>query len=215
MAANFPTNLPATKTDYDGNDEIASSIINSQAVEINALGTKVGIDSSAVTTSHDFKLSGVTGTDKAVSKTGEETLTNKTLTSPIINQFGTASGLGAAWTAYTPSLYKNDGTTALSGTIGLAKYTQIGKTVIISFVFTAMANPGGTQIFFTLPVATKSETINQVIGAGYTVNGTTTLVGMCYILANTTTKGTLYYGAGSAWGASGNAAVMTVSYEAA
>ena len=29
-------------------------------------------------------MSGVTGTDKAVSKTGTETLTNKTLTTPVI-----------------------------------------------------------------------------------------------------------------------------------
>jgi hypothetical protein len=49
---------------------------------IEALEAKVGADSSAVTTSHDYKLSGVTGSDKAVSKTGVETLTNKTLTSP-------------------------------------------------------------------------------------------------------------------------------------
>ena len=57
-----------------------------------ALQTKVGADSSAVTSSHDYKLSGVTGTDKAVSKTGTETLTNKTLTAPKINIGSDASG---------------------------------------------------------------------------------------------------------------------------
>jgi hypothetical protein len=51
---------------------------------IEALETKIGVNGSAVTTTHDYKLSGVTGTDKAVSKTGGETLTNKTLTSPTI-----------------------------------------------------------------------------------------------------------------------------------
>jgi len=48
---------------------------------VESLQAKIGIDSSAVTTSHDYKLSGVTGTDKAVSKTGTETLTNKTFDS--------------------------------------------------------------------------------------------------------------------------------------
>jgi len=52
---------------------------------VEALETKVGADSSAVTTSHDYKLSGVTGTDKAVSKTGSEVLTNKTLTTPKVD----------------------------------------------------------------------------------------------------------------------------------
>lgn len=51
---------------------------------IEALQAKVGANSSAVTTSHDYKLSGVTGSDKAVSKAGTETLTAKTLTSPTL-----------------------------------------------------------------------------------------------------------------------------------
>jgi hypothetical protein len=85
MSANFPTALPQCKTDYDSADNVASNDQNTQALEINALGAKVGIDSSATTTSHDYKLSGVTGTDKAVSKTGTETLTGKTLTSPVLN----------------------------------------------------------------------------------------------------------------------------------
>lgn len=51
---------------------------------IEALEAKVGADSSAVTTSHDYKLSGVSSTDKAASLAGTETLTNKTLTSPTL-----------------------------------------------------------------------------------------------------------------------------------
>jgi hypothetical protein len=50
-----------------------------------ALETKVGHTSDTNNDSHDFKLSGVTGSDKAVSKTGSEVLTNKTLTAPVIN----------------------------------------------------------------------------------------------------------------------------------
>lgn len=59
---------------------------------IEALQDKVGVNGSAVTTSFDYKLSGVTGTDKAVSKTGTETLTNKTLTAPVINIGSDATG---------------------------------------------------------------------------------------------------------------------------
>lgn len=59
---------------------------------IEALEAKVGVTGSAVTTSHDYKLSGVTGSDKAVSKTGTETLTNKTLTAPKITAGSDAKG---------------------------------------------------------------------------------------------------------------------------
>lgn len=51
---------------------------------IEALEAKVGVDGSAVTTSHDYKLGEVTGTDKAVGKTATQTLTNKTLTTPVL-----------------------------------------------------------------------------------------------------------------------------------
>lgn len=91
MATNFPTSL-----DSLSNPSASDLVENATAAldhhtqhsnandAIEALEAKVGIDSSGVTTSHDYKLSGVTGTDKAVSKTGTETLTNKTLTSPVL-----------------------------------------------------------------------------------------------------------------------------------
>lgn len=71
----FPTNLTNA---VDGSTDAL-------AAHINNLEAKVGIDSSAVTTSHDYKLGEVTGSDKAVGKTATQTLTNKTLTSPVIN----------------------------------------------------------------------------------------------------------------------------------
>lgn len=46
---------------------------------IEALETKVGIDGSAVTSSHSYKLAGITGSDRAASRAGAETLTNKTI----------------------------------------------------------------------------------------------------------------------------------------
>jgi len=52
---------------------------------VEALEAKVGVDGSAVTTSFDYKLNEITGSDKAVGKTATQTLTNKTLTSPKVN----------------------------------------------------------------------------------------------------------------------------------
>ena len=116
MASDFPVALPGAKTDYDNTDNIASADQNAQGEDINALGAKVGKDSSAVTTSHDYKLSGVTGTDKAVSKTGTETLTNKTLTSPTITGPTITGTIGGTPTITTPvisSLYQDAGKTKL------------------------------------------------------------------------------------------------------
>jgi len=79
------TDFPTSK------DNRVDNVDDAVADDINSLQDKVGIDSSAVTTTHDYKLSGATGSDKAVSLTGEETLTNKTLTAPKIDDIVAAT----------------------------------------------------------------------------------------------------------------------------
>lgn len=69
MAAQFPTSLPGLPANYSSSTQVASTIENQQELEINALAAKVGVDSSAVTTSHDYKLQRVTGSDKAAAYT--------------------------------------------------------------------------------------------------------------------------------------------------
>lgn len=87
-AITYPTTLD-TFTNPSATDRVNSPSHATQHANANdaieALQAKVGADSSAVTTSHDYKLSGVTGSDLACSLTGTETLTNKTLTSPIMS----------------------------------------------------------------------------------------------------------------------------------
>jgi hypothetical protein len=63
------------------------------AAHINAVETKIGIDSSADTDSHDYKLSEVTSSDKAVGKTATQTLSSKTLTSAVLNGDITGTGV--------------------------------------------------------------------------------------------------------------------------
>jgi hypothetical protein len=97
MSTNFPTSLDTSVTIPAEGATIPLStnhVTTHQNIQdsIEAIEAKVGADSSIVTTSHDYKLSGVTGSDKAVSKTGTETLTNKTLTSPVINVTSDATG---------------------------------------------------------------------------------------------------------------------------
>lgn len=87
MATNYPISLDSltnpTSTDSVATVDHAAQHANANDA-IEALQAKVGADSSAVTSSHDYKLSEVTSTDKAVGKTASQTLTNKTLTSPKI-----------------------------------------------------------------------------------------------------------------------------------
>lgn len=80
----YPTTIDTYTTHANG-DIIDASYDNAQQSTLSALQAKVGIDSSADTASHDYKLSEVTGSDKVVGKSATQTLTNKTLTSPVIN----------------------------------------------------------------------------------------------------------------------------------
>lgn len=102
MSTDFPTSLDSftnpTGTDLQGS-EVGGRTHSEMHADVNdaieAIQTKVGADGSAVQTTHDYKLSGVTGSDKSVSLTGTETLTNKTLTSPTVTNpttSGTDSG---------------------------------------------------------------------------------------------------------------------------
>jgi len=82
MATNFPTSLDALTNPASG-DALNNPSHSAQHANANdaieALQAKVGVDSSAVTTSLDYKIA------QAATLTGTQTLTNKTLTDPVIN----------------------------------------------------------------------------------------------------------------------------------
>lgn len=90
--ANFPSNLDSYTANVDNVDIIYASDVNGLQEAVVALEAKVGVNSSAVNTTHDYKLGEVTSTDKAVGKTATQTLTNKTLTNPVINVGSDATG---------------------------------------------------------------------------------------------------------------------------
>ena len=97
MATNFPTTLDNSTTIPA---ESASTVLATNHVTahqniqdaIEAIEAKVGVNSSAVTTTHDYKLSEILTTDKSVGKSATQTLANKTLTSPVINVGSDATG---------------------------------------------------------------------------------------------------------------------------
>jgi len=132
----------------DGGNEI---VFGPEAHNVNDLNTaagslesKVGIDGSAVTTSHDYKLSGVTGTDKAASKTGTETLTNKTLTSPVItNKSSTGTDSGTE-TLTSKRITRREITIASHATPTPTSDTADIYTITAQTAAAAFAVPSGT-----------------------------------------------------------------------
>ena len=78
--ATFPTNLPSfsnpASTDYL-NSPAHHTQHGSSNDELIAVATKVGADSSATNTTHDYKLSDISDGDKAVSTDGAQTVDGK------------------------------------------------------------------------------------------------------------------------------------------
>lgn len=87
MASDFPTSIDnyTNPSNTDKLNNPSHSVQHQNANDaVEAIEAKVGVNGSAVTTTHDYKLGEVTGSDKSVGKTATQTLTNKTLTSPKV-----------------------------------------------------------------------------------------------------------------------------------
>ncbi len=125
---------------------------------IEALQDKVGMDGSAVTTSHDYKLGEVTGSDKAVGKTATQTLTNKTLTSPQVNFGSDATG---------DMIYRNGS--------GVTTRLPIGSTdqilTVAGGVPTWTANPAASDASTTVKGVVEIATTAEIT-AGTSTGGT-------------------------------------------
>lgn len=117
----FPTTLD-NPTNPTATDAVATfdhaGLEDFQNNAIVALETKVGINSSNVTTTIDYKLATIPASDRAASVTGSETLTNKTLTSPVIN------------TPTLPSMYQDAGRTKLMSLPNTASDTLVALAAI-------------------------------------------------------------------------------------
>ena len=161
MSTNFPgTSIDSFPTHATG-DVIQASYDNNEQDAIVALETKVGVNGSATSSTFDYKLSGVTGSDKAVSKTGTETLTNKTLST------GTKVLLGSD---ATNDIYYNGGS-------GVLTRLPVGTALQVLRV-----NSGATALEYATPAA--------VVNASSTVAGIVEIATAAEITAGTATGGT-------------------------
>lgn len=156
MTTNFPgTSIDSFPTHNIG-DVIQPSYDNNEQDAIVALETKVGVDGSATSSTFDYKLSGVIGTDKATSKTGIETLTNKTLSTGSKVLVGSDA---------TGDIYYNGG----SGVLTRLGVGSSGQVVTVA---------GGVPTYATpAAVVNASTTVNGTVQAatsGQVTSGTAT-----------------------------------------
>ena len=109
MATDFPTALDSF-SNPSGTDKVnsATSALKHATQHANAndaieaLEAKVGVDGSAVTTSHDYKLSGVTSSAKAVSNNSNENIAG-------VKTFTTSQGLVATRPKFVTSIDDTNG----------------------------------------------------------------------------------------------------------
>jgi hypothetical protein len=148
-------------------------------------------------------------TDTLIGKDTTDTLTNKTLTTPVIDQFGTASGLGSAWASVSASASGFSATT--SNTI---RWKQQGKTITMAVAIDGTSN--STSFSFTLPAAAKAA--DTITGVRVANNGAFTTTPGYIQLAAASTTATVFLthaAVSTAWTGSGAKSMNgTFTYEA-
>lgn len=119
-----------------------------------------------------------------------------------------------AWTAWSPSLYKDDSTTALTGTVDFASYIKISRKVSAKIKLSSVADPGGTRIYFSLPINAQVGSFDIGAGAGYVAYAGSTNIG--YIEIISATKAAAVKFDRSAWAATAtNGVNIEFQYESA
>jgi len=191
MASAFPTALPGTKNDYDSDDLVASADQNSQSDDINAIAAKVGIDSSADTSSLDYKINNIA---TLVVATGAEVNTGTDNVKYVTPLAVTDSNI--AFIADIPvkatGIETNVGTNDAKFVTPLASMTA--KTIVTAYTpagagtTTLNLSLGGT-FTVTMPAATQTLAIsNATVGQYFVVE-----------IINTTSQGALTWFSTIAW----------------
>lgn len=187
MATNFPTSLDNLTNPLPTDSQAVVSHADQHANAndaIEAIEAKVGINGSTNQNSHDYKLSGVTGSDKAVSRTGTETLSGKTLTGPIVNggTIDNATITNPTFSSPLPVAQGGTGSTTANGGLNNLLPSQTGnngKALVTDGTNTSwntVAQPkfGGTGADGALSISSGTTNID-LGGAKYYVKNYTSI----------------------------------------
>lgn len=118
-----------------------------------ALETKVGANASAVTTTHDYKLSGVTGVDKAVGASQTVTMSNKTNSSPKVIVGSDAIG---------DTLYNSSGATGVQSRIPVG---STGQVYTVAGGIPSWQSPSSTNTSYIADTGTANAYIATLVPA--------------------------------------------------
>lgn len=165
MATTFPTSLQdldATRGTASDSLSAVNHVTHHQTEDdtIEALQAKVGVDGSAVTTTHDYKLSAVTGSAKALtSGTSTQSVTNLTLVTPTITLGSDATG---------DMYYRSSGGAFSRFAIGSAgQILQVSSGGIPEWIANPSAADASTTTKGVVEEATQAE-----VDSGTTAGGT-------------------------------------------
>lgn len=171
MAINYPTTLDSaimigTGTYQDDSTGLdALTVINNlSAIEI-ALENSVGINGSLITSSLRYITGGVVLGDKAASLTGTETLTNKTLSSPVIMNPSTTGTDAGAVIFLNKNLTDPSNQVSINGPESFGTNYQIVTSIVSNALVVTLKNINGSALSATSPaiirVFNTQRTINS------------------------------------------------------
>lgn len=183
MSISFPTSLDSltNPNSIDGQNSPSHSTQHGDENDaIEALEAKVGVTSSAVTTSHDYKLSSVTSTAKAVSTAGAQTIVDvKTFDEgAIVTTPKASSPVGGATDTLDLSLGNDFEITMPAGNITIAlSNATVGQKFAISILqdgvgsrtvtwFTTIRWAGGSAPTLTTTASKRDWFGFKVTGSG-------------------------------------------------
>lgn len=164
MAINYPTSLD-TLSNPSAIDTL-NNVTTPHATQhgnlndiVEALEAKVGINGSAVTTSHDYKLSAVTSTAKALtSGTSTQSVTNLTLVTPTLTIGSDATG---------DMYYRNSGGTISKLALGTTgQVVAAGAGGVPEYTTIAANQDASTTVKGVVEEATLAETLARTAAGG-------------------------------------------------
>lgn len=158
MSTNFPSALDSYATLVDNVDDVLAAHANDRGDAIEALEAKVGVDSSAVTTSHDYKLRNLPAQDANWAAGSSRTISAGVFTSQVST--GTAPFTSTSTTACT-----NLNADLLDGQHG-SYYTNVSNmssgTLAIARGGTGLSSAGGTSNRVMLTTDGSNFSMGQV-----------------------------------------------------